>query len=106
MIMSIDRGMAYPSDLAEHMMLPTYAVSRSLEGLIAAGLVERQFDESDARRTRLSLTKKGQQKLAEVMKIWRAEVGSLLGQLPHEHQEQLVQHMETLAQLSREPQES
>jgi len=103
-LMGVQNGLAYPSDIATSMMLPTYAVSRILEGLTNAGLLERHLDSGDARRIRLSITKKGEKTLEAAQKVWRAEVSTLFHQLPLEHQEQLVRHMETLAQLSREPQ--
>jgi len=103
-LMNVERGLCYPSDIATTMMLPTYAVSRILEGLTQSGLLERQLDESDARRIRLSLTQKGQKALESSQAVWRAEISTLLHRLPYEHQEQLVQHLETLAHFSREPQ--
>lgn len=101
-LMAIDSGFSYPSDLAQHFMQPTYSVSRIVEGLTSAGLIEREFDESDARRTRLSLTPKGQEKLQAAKEVWRNEIRAVLRRLPLEHQEQLIQHLETLARLSRE----
>lgn len=105
-LMCVREGPCYPSDIADKMLLPTYAVSRILEGLTQQGLLKRQLDESDTRRIRLSLTQKGEKALDAAKTVWRAEVSTLFHQLPLEHQEQLVQHMETLARLSREGQES
>jgi DNA-binding MarR family transcriptional regulator len=103
-LLAIETGFSYPSDLAQHIMQPSYSISRILEGLTGLGLIEREFDPSDARRTRLSLTTKGREKLQAAKDVWRAEIGAVLGQIPREHQEELIEHLETLARLSREGQ--
>lgn len=62
---AIQGGDHYPKVLADHLKIPTTLMSRHLDGLGKAGLIERQIDEQDSRRTRLSLTGKGEQVVRE-----------------------------------------
>lgn len=56
LLVSIRRGAVYPKDLSEQMQLPATLLSRYLDQLAKRGLMERQIDPQDSRRTRLSLT--------------------------------------------------
>lgn len=57
----IQGGDHYPKVLAEGLKIPTTLMSRYLDGLSRDGLIERQIDEHDSRRTRLSLTARGEE---------------------------------------------
>ncbi|MBB6097807.1 DNA-binding MarR family transcriptional regulator [Deinobacterium chartae] len=74
-------GVVYPTHLAEDLQLPKYVVSRTLEGLMAAGLVTRSIDERDSRRARLSLTLEGERRIDQALRLIEREVSPYLSGL-------------------------
>jgi DNA-binding MarR family transcriptional regulator len=55
-LQSIQKGVQYPKALAEELKIPTTLLSRYLDDLSKRGLIRRQIDEQDSRRTLLTLT--------------------------------------------------
>ncbi|WP_040382810.1 MarR family winged helix-turn-helix transcriptional regulator [Deinococcus apachensis] len=78
---SIQKGDHYPKVLADHLKIPTTLISRYLDGLSKAGLIERQIDEQDSRRTRLSLTGRGEQVVRETDETLHELVSGQLARL-------------------------
>ena len=60
LLQAIYKGHIYPKHLAQEFDFPASMVSRYLDQLAGAGLVERTIDGRDSRRTRLSLTAEGE----------------------------------------------
>ncbi|ADV65990.1 MarR family winged helix-turn-helix transcriptional regulator [Deinococcus maricopensis] len=88
-----------PGSLAELLHVPSYATSRLLDPFIKRGLVQRQVDDTDARRYRLHLTPEGR----AVTQAIEAHVAALLGQFLHDlgpqQTEQLLRSLEAFARL-------
>lgn len=73
-------------DLAERLMLTPSGITRLLDGLERAGLVEKATCDSDARVTYAVLTEPGYEKLAAASKTHIADIEAALGCL---HAEEL-----------------
>lgn len=80
----IQTGAGYPKVLAERLELPPTLLSRYLDGLARQGLIARQLDPDDSRRTRLSLTPAGEAALAATVGSVHALVGTRLSRLDPE----------------------
>lgn len=96
---TIDKGVHYPTELAERLKLPKDMTSRVLQTLLKAGLVERAIDAQDSRRTRLETTLKGQELHTEVHKSVEGLLEPLLAQLGESQSEQFLTSLETLNDL-------
>lgn len=96
---AIDKGVHYPTKLAERLKLPKDMTSRILQTLLKAGFVERAIDAHDSRRTRLETTPKGQELHAEVHKSVEGLLEPLLDQLGESQSEQFLTSLETLNDL-------
>ncbi|RJF70154.1 MarR family transcriptional regulator [Deinococcus cavernae] len=53
-LQNIRHGRVYPKQIAENLDMPSTLLSRYLDGLHTQGLIERQIDPHDSRRTLLS----------------------------------------------------
>jgi len=70
-----------PGELAEHTMVTTGAVSKRLDRLVDAGLVERRSAEGDGRRRIVALTPAGLQVIDDAFTEHIANEHRLIGQL-------------------------
>jgi DNA-binding MarR family transcriptional regulator/N-acetylglutamate synthase-like GNAT family acetyltransferase len=84
------------AELGRELGLDAGYLSRILRGFESKGLVRRERSEEDARRSHLTLTRKGQQAFAAINAKSAHEVGELLGRLSAPQREQLVQAMGTI----------
>jgi DNA-binding MarR family transcriptional regulator len=96
-LLQVKRGGVHPKELASFMFMPSYAVSRALDGLVRSGLVHRALDPQDARRTELSLTPEGQRVLQEAARRIEQLLASMLEHLEASERLQLIELMEKLA---------
>lgn len=85
-----------PSEIADAMLIAPHTVSRRLDTLSRAGLVERSLDPDDARRRVLTLTACGQEKLQAALSTLDGEIMALLGSLPGEHLSAFLHQFESL----------
>ena len=76
-------------DLAERLLLTPSGITRLLDGLERAGLVEKATCDSDARVTYAVLTEPGAEKLREASKTHLADIEAALACLAHEELETL-----------------
>ena len=67
----ISRGQTHPKGIAEAMQLEPSLLSHYLAKLEDADLIERELDPEDRRRTRLRLTGRGKDLLAQAREAWR-----------------------------------
>lgn len=77
-------------DLANRLMLDKAWISRGVDRLVEAGLVERMQDESDRRRVQLRLLPAGRSRAAALEARLDAHAASLLGQLSPDQDSQLA----------------
>ncbi|GAA2238999.1 MarR family transcriptional regulator [Herbiconiux moechotypicola] len=71
-----------PGELAEHTMVTTGAMSKRLDRLEAAGLVERRAAEGDGRRRVVALTAAGRELIDAAFADHMANEAGLLAELP------------------------
>lgn len=101
---AVVRGVHYPTELSEKLKLPKDAMSRIVQTLLQAELLERTIDLDDSRRTRLEATPTGQTLHAEVKQSVEEMLGPLLESLGSARQEQFLELLETLSdQLTASP---
>ncbi|MEJ6002204.1 MarR family winged helix-turn-helix transcriptional regulator [Paucibacter soli] len=81
-------GPVQPSELARRMDLDVSTLSRNVQGLVAAGLVE-QLEGDDARSHRLQLTEAGRAKRQAMKNSWKRAQLSLNQRLGDDKIEQL-----------------
>ncbi|GGJ41761.1 MarR family winged helix-turn-helix transcriptional regulator [Deinococcus roseus] len=93
-------GTSYPSEVAQHILLPRYEVSRTLDKLLKKGLIERQVDEKDARRMQFTVTRQGLEAQLRALQMTEDAASPLLSQL--ENPDTFVNQIETLSQLAQE----
>ena len=87
-----------PSEIAEAMQIPAHNISRKLDALEKAGLIERALDPSDARRRVLSLTPVGKEVAGAAQKTLDKEVERMLEVLSVDDATAMIQSLETVAQ--------
>ncbi|HIC46929.1 MAG TPA: MarR family transcriptional regulator [Methylophaga aminisulfidivorans] len=78
LLMREDSFISSPSKLAEQSGVSRATMTGLLDGLAREGLIQRIVDEKDKRQTQIKLTKKGQQKLDEVMPDYYQRLGQLM----------------------------
>ncbi|EGL53052.1 transcriptional regulator [Methylophaga aminisulfidivorans MP] len=98
LLMREDTFMSSHSKLAEQAGVSRATMTGLLDGLAREGLIKRIVDEKDKRQTQIKLTKKGQQKLDEVMPDYYQRLGQLMSVIDKEQGQVL---MDVLAKLKR-----
>lgn len=98
LLMREDGFISSPSKLAEQSGVSRATMTGLLDGLAREGLIQRVVDEKDKRQTQIKLTKKGQQKLDEVMPDYYQRLGQLMSVIDKEQGQAL---MDVLAKLKR-----
>lgn len=91
LVVLASRGPQSLSNLAELMGVTPATATRMCDRLVKKKLIARQELESDRRRLRVELTKKGSDLVAAVTKYRRREIERIVGEIPHEKREVLVQ---------------
>ena len=94
---AVVRGVHYPTELSERLLLPKDAASRIIQTLLQADLLARSIDPDDSRRTRLEATSSGQNLYAEFKKSIEEMLGPPLKGLGRARQEQFLELLETLS---------
>lgn len=77
-------------DLAEELHIARPTVTKMLQGMERAGLIERRSDERDQRLTRVFLTERGRELEAKVRKVAAAYVKDTVGRLPEADRRELA----------------
>jgi DNA-binding MarR family transcriptional regulator len=98
LLMREDSFISSPSKLAEQSGVSRATMTGLLDGLAREGLIQRIVDEKDKRQTQIKLTKKGQQKLDEVMPDYYQRLGQLMSVIDKDQGQAL---MDVLAKLKR-----
>lgn len=70
-----------PTELAKTLQIPAHAISKKLENLQSAKLIERSLDPDDARKRVLTITTKGKKLLKNTTSLIKKEVGAILERL-------------------------
>lgn len=87
------------ADLRTRLSLDAGYLSRILNKFEQDGLVERAASERDPRRRRITLTERGRQAQNLLEERSRETVGSLLGKVPDEDRDRLVDAMRTIREI-------
>ncbi len=91
------------TDLAEALGVHVSSASRTVDRLVAAGLVDRRESTEDRRRLDLTPTPEGSRLLDEVMADRRSALSELLGRMSPEDRDHLARGMAALADAAGEP---
>lgn len=87
--------------LAAALDLDISTLSRTVEGLVKAGLVERSADPSDRRAVRLTLTGAGRERVATINEMCNRDYARVLGELKEADRRTVVRAVRVLADLMR-----
>ena len=88
-----------PSQLAEYLMLSRPAVTRLIDGLVAAGLMTRRPHPDDRRRLQLAVTGMGRDRLEAYFASARAIVAERLAALPPDVRASVLHAMQAVQPL-------
>jgi MarR family transcriptional regulator, organic hydroperoxide resistance regulator len=94
----IKDGGIHPGGIAETLVVQPSQISRTLEGLVKRGLVERSLDAEDSRRVRLELTIEGHKVLKEVYLTVRNMLEPSFAQIGHDHIRNIMQSITHMTQ--------
>ncbi len=83
--------------LAERLLLEKSTVSRLLKGLKVSGEIEEVRSAQDARAKHLTLTKKGERRLAEIVSLASSQVSAALARLNARQREQVSDALQAYA---------
>jgi DNA-binding MarR family transcriptional regulator len=89
------------TSLAAALDLDTSTLSRTVEGMVKAGLVERAVDAADRRSVRLTLTPTGRERIATINEMCNRHYAALLGELSATDQRRVVRAVRLLADSMR-----
>lgn len=99
-LQNIRHGRVYPKQIAENLDMPSTLLSRYLDGLHTQGLIERQIDPHDSRRTLLSVTPAGQTAVEGCTQLIGEVSRARLQHLPPQKLAALLDAMRTLEDLT------
>jgi len=102
-------GEATITNLADVLKLDKSTLSRTIDGLVKIGLVERTIDPNDRRFMQVCLSKQGIQFVNEIDETCNRFYGKMLQHIPQKKHKQLLDSLELLQQsffLMRETQSS
>jgi DNA-binding MarR family transcriptional regulator len=90
------------SGLAEQLAVNPSTAMRMVDRLVAMGLVGRTADPGDRRVTRIAATAEGRRIVREVTERRQAEITRIVSAMPAEHQEALVEALQSFADAAAE----
>jgi DNA-binding MarR family transcriptional regulator len=90
-------GPLYPGALARWMEVHPSNATRSCDGLVRAGLLDRREDPDDRRRMLLTLTGKGEKLVDSLLGYRRQAITSILDELPAASRRHLAESMQAFA---------
>jgi DNA-binding MarR family transcriptional regulator len=85
-------------ELAKWLELDKSTLSRTVEGLVKRGLVERKVDPDDRRYSNLNLTKSGQETCNEINQMNDAYFSAVFGEIPESEHETIFQALTHLTE--------
>lgn len=92
-----NRGPVSLVDLAEFLGLDTSTLSRTIQGLVMLGLVNRQINEKDRRYVVISLSDQGRKIFNEIEDRYNGYIGRVLDLLPAEKLEVIMESIGAFA---------
>jgi DNA-binding MarR family transcriptional regulator len=92
-----NQGQVSLVDLAEFLGLDTSTLSRTIQGLVMLGLVNRQINEKDRRYIVISLTEQGRKVFNEIEDRYNGYIARVLDLLPADKQETILESIGAFA---------
>jgi len=92
-----DRGEVSLADLADALGLDTSTLSRTIQGLVAIGLVDRTADERDRRFVAILLTGQGRKVYNAIEKLYNGYFGKVLDYIPSKKRSAVLESIAILA---------
>lgn len=93
---SIDRGERYPGGIARRLNLPPPSITRTLESLVAQGLVTRQRCGEDRRHVEMTLTEHGVEVVGRARAVLSQALADAWPEVPTERALDLASGLEML----------
>lgn len=91
-------GQASVKDLSLLLGLDKSTLSRTIDGLVEAGLVERKPDKNDRRYVVLTLSSKGLQSFEKFNTLWQLFCGEMLKNIPLKKHQQVIESMSIIVE--------
>ena len=100
-----EKGLTTTTELATELELDKSTLSRTIDGLVAVGLANRETDSSNRRSQHISLTSQGERVTASINERWNHYFESLFNRLPESKRRTLLEGITILsdAMLSPKP---
>jgi len=92
-----NRGPVSLVDLAQFIGVDTSTLSRTIQGLVMLGLVNRQINEKDRRYVTISLTEQGRKIFDQIEERYNGYIARVLGLLPADKQANVVESIGAFA---------
>lgn len=94
---AVDRGVARIQDIAAAALTSVSAASRTVDGLVRDGWLDRRPDPEDRRATKVTLTETGEARMAE-LRAWAEEmVAGIVAELGPERTERMADDLTAFA---------
>jgi MarR family transcriptional regulator, 2-MHQ and catechol-resistance regulon repressor len=94
---ALEFGPLYMQDVAERLNVANSTVTRSVDRLVARGLVERRTGERDRRSVQIGLTASGRELLAAIQGEIIADNRAILETLPEDVRDQVIDTIQRLS---------
>lgn len=91
-----DKGNAHISELAEEFGLDRSTLSRTIDGLVSAGMAKRSEDPDDRRYSRVTLTGKGKEKVSHIDKLCNEDYTKLFSFIKETKRSAVIESIELL----------
>ena len=102
LVVIASRGPQGVAELAEAISVTPPTASRMCERLVRRGLVNRRADRRDRRHVRVGLTRAGRRIIDDVTRRRRAEIASLVANVPKEARVSVVEALQQLCETAGE----
>lgn len=100
-LFQIRHGITTPGEIARALRVTPKAITVTVDGLIADGMVHRQSDANDRRKIQLRLTKRGFEASMHVELTTLAPLAAAILELPAREREELQRALDTIGSLTK-----
>ncbi|MDN5916841.1 MAG: MarR family transcriptional regulator [Pseudonocardia sp.] len=95
-------GARRPADLAASLSVTPSTATRMCDRLVAKGLIDRERSDDDRRAVAVALTRAGEQLVRDVTGRRSNELGRLLGAMPQDHRQAVVEGLRSFSEAAGE----
>ena len=98
---ALEQGPLYMQEVAERLNVANSTITRSVDRLVARGLIERQMGERDRRSIQIGLTASGKELLTAIQSEIITDNRAILEALPEDVRDHVIETIERLSELVR-----